>query len=115
MTRRLRGDMRLCLRWCAPCAASLESSTASLVRVHVVRLTLNDPVCCMRPPKRRYQQFKTLFIAFQYLRSSESELTLPANTNKSTIATLLRAFEDVQVHVLLLNSRQRQIICSFSC
>lgn len=31
MTRRLRGDMRLFPRWSAPCAASLESSTASLV------------------------------------------------------------------------------------
>lgn len=31
MTRRLRGDMRLCPRWSAPCAASLESFTASSV------------------------------------------------------------------------------------
>lgn len=38
MTRRLRGDMRLCLQWFAPCVASLESSTASLVSDHVVKL-----------------------------------------------------------------------------
>lgn len=40
MTRRLRGDMRLCLLWFVPCAASLESSTASLVRDHIVKLSL---------------------------------------------------------------------------
>lgn len=37
MTRRLRGDMRLCPQWSAPCAASLESSTASLVSDYVVK------------------------------------------------------------------------------
>lgn len=37
MTRRSRGDMRSCLRWFAPCAASSGSSTASLVSEHSVR------------------------------------------------------------------------------
>lgn len=40
MTRRLRGDTRSCLQWSAPCAASLESSTASLVSDDVVRAVL---------------------------------------------------------------------------
>ena len=36
MTRRSRGDTRSCPRWSAPCVASLESSTASLVSADVV-------------------------------------------------------------------------------
>lgn len=40
MTRRLRGDMRSCPQWSAPCAASLESSTASLVSDDVAKALL---------------------------------------------------------------------------
>lgn len=40
MTRRLRGDMRSCPLWSAPCAASLESSTASLVSDDAVKALL---------------------------------------------------------------------------
>lgn len=40
VTRRLRGDMKLCPQWCAPCAAFLGSSTASLVSDNVVEALL---------------------------------------------------------------------------
>lgn len=63
VTRRLRGDMRLCPQWCAPCAASLGSSTAFSVSDDVVKALLAclEMVFTKRFPYIKWNHWKIWF------------------------------------------------------